>query len=195
MFLSVLVLFVIVYGIKKYASSDKDPRRTNITDFNLSRVNQIVKKKNTPLIKKVRKKMQKRLKALKPVINNQLGGPSFGIDIGGLADLNLEEDLLNNDDIVMDESSVDIKPKILSQKGMEYPDQALKDNVLAGFVELRLLINKDGEVGQTQILKAQPKGYFEEVAIAGVQKWKFAPATYRGRNVAIWATQVVRFGQ
>ena len=31
------------------------------------------------------------------------------------------------------------------------------------------------------------------VAVAGVQTWKFEPATYRGENVRVWATQRVRF--
>jgi protein TonB len=113
----------------------------------------------------------------------------------GLGEINLEEDLLMDNDTVMDESSVDSKPQIIAQSPMEFPEKALKANIVNGMVELRLLINKEGEVGQTEILSAEPKGYFEEVALAGVQKWRFTPATYRGRNVAIWATQVVRFGE
>jgi protein TonB len=43
------------------------------------------------------------------------------------------------------------------------------------------------------VLEAQPAGVFDDVAVAGVQTWKFEPATYRGENVRVWATQRVRF--
>jgi protein TonB len=166
-----------------------------VTDFNLSKVKRINKEKDVRQATKERKKLKKRMQALKPVLNASISGSSFGMGLEGLGEINLEEDLLMDNDTVMDESSVDSKPQIIAQSPMEFPEKALKANIVNGMVELRLLINKEGEVGQTEILSAEPKGYFEEVALAGVQKWRFTPATYRGRNVAIWATQVVRFGE
>jgi protein TonB len=43
------------------------------------------------------------------------------------------------------------------------------------------------------VLEASPPGVFDDVAVAGVQTWRFEPAQYRGEAVRVWATQRVRF--
>jgi protein TonB len=140
--------------------------------------------------------MKKRMKALKPVLSANFSGPSFGLDMGDMGDIGLDSDLLSGDeDVIMDENSVDTKPRVLSRPPMEFPERALSENILNGVVEIRMLIDKEGRVSNTEILGANPKGYFEEATLAMVQEWKFDPATYRGKNVAIWAKQVVRFGE
>ena len=58
---------------------------------------------------------------------------------------------------------------------------------------LSVLIGPTGQVERVKVLEAQPAGVFDDVAAAGVQTWKFEPATYRGENVRVWATQRVRF--
>jgi periplasmic protein TonB len=43
------------------------------------------------------------------------------------------------------------------------------------------------------VLESQPAGVFDAAAVAGVQQWRFEPASYRGENVRVWARQRVRF--
>jgi protein TonB len=48
-------------------------------------------------------------------------------------------------------------------------------------------------VEKVKVLESQPAGVFDEVAVSGVQTWKFEPASYKGENVRVWAKQRVRF--
>ena len=140
--------------------------------------------------------MKKKMKALKPSLTASFKGPSFGLDRLGLDEMNLDKDLLNDSgDIIMDENSVDSKPSVVSRSAIEFPQSAIDANIMNGYVELRILIGKDGKVTSSEILESKPKGIFDEVALASVQMWKFNPATYRGKNVSIWAKQVVKFGE
>jgi protein TonB len=136
------------------------------------------------------------MKALKPMLTGNLSGPSFGMDLAELANLDLDSELLSTDEeIIMDENSVDSKPKIVSITKIDFPEKALVLEISKGMVEVRLLIDKYGNVGRTQVIDATPKGVFEESTLLALQSWKFEPATYRGKNVAIWAKQVVKFGE
>ena len=58
---------------------------------------------------------------------------------------------------------------------------------------LSVLIGPTGAVEKVKVLESQPSGVFDDVAIAGVQGWKFEPAQYKGENVRVWATQKVSF--
>jgi len=196
MVVSLLFLGGAIVAIKKIAESPKSDERVGVTNFNLSKVKPAQKKRDLKKVKRKRQKMRRRMKALRPVLTANLSGQSFGLDLAGVQDLGLDDDLLaDNQDVIMDESSVDSKPRILSRPPVEFPERALSDNILKGMVELRMLINKDGRVENTEILSANPKGYFEDVVLSMVQEWSFEPATYRGKRVAIWAKQVVKFGE
>jgi len=165
------------------------------SNFNLTKVKRVKNKKDVNKIKKKHKKIRRKLKTLKPLVSSNMAGSNFGLDLSSIGSVNLDDDLLqSNEDVVMDENSVDSKPRILDRQPVEFPEKAINDNVLKGMVEIRMLINSEGRVENTQILSALPKGYFEEVALAMVQNWKFEPASYRGQKVSIWAKQVVRFG-
>lgn len=195
MLFSLIFLGVSIVGIKAFLEKPKEALKTNVTNFNLAKINRIKKKHDTNKVKKKRQKMKKRMKALKPVLSAGLAGQSFGMDLSSLGDLGLDNELLGGDeDVIMDENSVDSKPRVLSRPPMEFPEKAIADNVMQGSVEVRMLIDKEGRVTNTEILAAKPLGYFEEATLAMLQGWRFEPATYRGRNVAIWAKQVIRYG-
>ncbi|MCB0422963.1 MAG: TonB family protein [Bdellovibrionales bacterium] len=193
---SLVLLCGTILGIKTFLEKPKEAPISKVTNFNLSRTKRIRPTESTPKLQKKREQMKRKMKALKPALSAGLKGPSFGMDLGSLSDLGIDQDLLaDNEDVIMDEDSVDAKPRILSRAAIEFPEKALADNVLKGSVEIRMLNNKEGHVTNTEILQSQPKGYFEEATLAMVQSWKFEPASYRGRSVAIWAKQVVRFGE
>jgi protein TonB len=95
-------------------------------------------------------------------------------------------------DVVMTDDTVDVAPRPIVQTPMTYPPRARAQGV-TGYVLLSVLIGPTGQVERVKVLEAQPAGVFDDVAVAGVQTWKFEPATYRGENVRVWATQRVRF--
>ena len=166
------------------------------TDFNLKRTKRIQKKKTMDKVAQKNKKVRQRFKSLKPRLNANLSGSDFGLNMGGIDDVDMESEVLEGDkDVIMDEKSVDEKPRILEKSSIEFPERALSDNILRGVVELRMLITKEGKVENMNILSAIPKGYFEDVTLAMVSAWRFQPARYQGRPVAIWARQVVKFGE
>lgn len=67
---------------------------------------------------------------------------------------------------------VDIKP--------EYPDSAGGQQ---GRVVLRLFINENGDVDELVVVRATPRGYFEEAAISAFAKGRFSPGMKTGRAV------------
>jgi protein TonB len=127
-------------------------------------------------------------------LDSGLAGLNFGLpqfDDSGLGDL-AGSLLGEGKDVVMTDDSVDVPPRPLLQTPMQYPPRA-KATGVTGYVILSLLIGPTGQVEKVKVLEAQPAGVFDEVAAAGVQGWKFEPASYKGEAVRVWATQKVRF--
>lgn len=192
---SFLVFFFSLWGIKSVVSDQKGLKAHNTSSLKITRAKKIVKKQNTEK-KKRQKRRQRKMKSLKPIVSSNLVGQGFGLDIKDSLSSMLDQDLLSVDEnVVMDENSVDEKPRVIHRGAIEFPENAIQDDVNRGIVELRMLIDKNGKVSMPEILKANPTGYFEDAALAMVQGWTFRPATFRGRPVAIWAKQVVRFGE
>ena len=119
-----------------------------------------------------------------------LGIPEFAVsDIGGSGQGLLGEVSRGG---IMDESSVDSAPRVISRTSFTFPRNAIKKGV-NGYVLLNLLINESGEIEAAKVLEAKPKGVFEAAALRGIQGWRFAPARYNGNPVKVWAKQRVRF--
>lgn len=126
-------------------------------------------------------------------LDSGLAGLNFGLPQFDASELDLGAGLLGEDrDVVMTDDSVDVPPRPLMQTPMAYPARA-KATGVTGYVILSLLIGPTGQVEKVKVLEAHPAGVFDEVASAGVQGWKFEPASYKGENVRVWATQKVRF--
>lgn len=190
------ILFVSIWGIKNFTDSPMKNKVNNTSNFNFSKVKRIKQKKKVSQRKKKQKKIQKKMKALRPVLSSSLKGQSFGLDLSELGALDVDQQLLAADEnVIMDEASVDTLPRIVSRDPIEFPEIALNQNISSGKVKVRLLINKSGRVEKTEVLEAVPKNIFDDAAIQSISSWKFSPATYQGRNVAIWAKQVVKFGE
>lgn len=126
-------------------------------------------------------------------LDSTLGGASFGLPGLDAGELDLGAGLLGDvRDTVMTDDSVDVAPRPLQQTPMTYPPRA-KAAGTTGHVLLSLLIGPTGRVEQVRVLESQPAGVFDDAAVAGVQQWRFEPASYRGENVRVWARQRVRF--
>jgi protein TonB len=127
-------------------------------------------------------------------LSSTLPGMSFGLpafDDGDLGDLG--GGLLGDDrDLVMSDETVDQAPRPVAQSPIPYPARAKAQGV-TGYVMLSVLIGPTGAVEKVRVLESQPAGVFDDAAVAGVQRWRFEPASYRGENVRVWARQRVRF--
>lgn len=55
-----------------------------------------------------------------------------------------------------------------------YPESAAAEGV-EGHVDFQIVINRNGEVANIEVLDAQPEGVFEEAASEALQRWRFAP--------------------
>jgi protein TonB len=191
---SLIVLMISVWGIKKYIQNT-NVEKQKVTNFNFSKIKRIAQKKSAS-VKKKKKKLKKKLKALKPNLNANLAGSSFGLDLGKLDQMGIDDELLGeNGDVIMDENSVDTKPVALSRSGVTFPEKALNANISHGKVEIRMLIDQFGKIKNTEILESTPVGIFDDAAMAMVQNWTFSPAKYKGRSVSIWVKQMVKFGE
>lgn len=94
---------------------------------------------------------------------------------------------------VLSDDAVDVPPRPIFQPAMSYPPRAKAQGV-TGYVLLSLLISPTGAVEKAKVLESDPPDIFDDVALAGVQQWRFEPAQYQGEVVRVWARQRVRFG-
>ena len=60
----------------------------------------------------------------------------------------------------------------LDKPAPEYPDRALNAN-MQGHVILSVTIAPDGRVSKTEVVSADPEGWFEGAATSAVKTWKY----------------------
>jgi protein TonB len=89
-------------------------------------------------------------------------------------------------------SQVDVSPQLIKKVEPAYPFMARR-NGINGRVMVKLLVGTDGSVSKSAIVKADPKGIFEQAVLEAIQKWKFKPGVYRGRSVATWIIVPLQF--
>ena len=85
-----------------------------------------------------------------------------------------------------------VPPVALEREAPAYP-AAVRAIGIEGSVEVALTILRDGSVGWVRILQADPPGYFEQAAIAGVRSWRFEPARRNDTAVECRMLTRVRF--
>jgi len=69
--------------------------------------------------------------------------------------------------------------RAVAQPSPPYPARAL-DAEQEGVVRLRLNIAPDGSVSSSQVLNAEPRGWFEHAAQDGVKRWRYEPSELGG---------------
>lgn len=83
-------------------------------------------------------------------------------------------------------------PVALHREAPDYPP-AVREIGIEGSVEVALVVLRDGTVGWVRALKAEPSGYFEQAAVAGVRGWRFRPARAGGQTIECRMVTRVRF--
>jgi len=70
----------------------------------------------------------------------------------------------------------------------EYPRQALFDQV-EGWVIVEFTIGTEGEVKNARVVKAQPRGVFDQAALQAVRRFRFKPRNVAGMAVEVHGVQ------
>lgn len=144
--------------------------------------------------KKPKPKKRSRTPPPAPAVGASLAGLDLGLEAFMVGGADEADALLGSlEDVVMTSESVDELPRPQRQVPPEYPERARRQG-LSGSVTLSLLVGVDGVVRDVKVLEASPAGVFDQPATAAVRQWRFQPATYEGRPVAIRVTQTLRFG-
>jgi TonB family protein len=83
-------------------------------------------------------------------------------------------------------------PQPIQREAPAYP-QAVRAMGIEGGVEIALTVLRDGSVGWVRVVRAEPRGYFEQAATEGVRRWRFAPAKQDGEAIECRMRTRVRF--
>jgi protein TonB len=70
----------------------------------------------------------------------------------------------------------------------QYPRQALFDRT-EGWVVVEFTIGTEGQVKNARVIKAQPRGVFEQAALQAVQRFRFKPRNVAGMPVEVHGVQ------
>jgi periplasmic protein TonB len=87
---------------------------------------------------------------------------------------------------------VDSKPGALGQALPPYPHRARRRGI-EGWVKVRFLVTKDGQVRNLSVLQESPTGVFHKTVMNTVPRWHFKPARKDGRSVDVWVEQTINF--
>lgn len=87
---------------------------------------------------------------------------------------------------------VDQRPVLLRGTKPEYPTLARRNHI-QGSVTVRMRIDEHGVPGEISILKAEPKGAFEESVLETLPEWRYRPALKSGKPVPVWVVLPLRF--
>ncbi len=85
-----------------------------------------------------------------------------------------------------------VPPAPIQRDAPDYP-QAVRELGIEGGVEVALTVLRDGSVGWVRVVRAEPRGYFEQAASESVRRWRFSPATQDGEPVECRLRTRVRF--
>jgi len=187
------LMMLLVVAINKKAPEKKDAKKSQMRYVEVKKTKAAPKAKPKPKPKKHKRKAPP--KAPLPSLSNSLSG--LEMDIPEL----MTDELLGDankvlgdigKDTIMNENSVDVKPKVISRAPISYPKNALRKHI-KGYVVINLLIAEDGSVEIAKVLDSSPPGVFDSAALSGVRSWRFSPAQYKGKAVKIWAKQNIKF--
>ncbi len=89
-------------------------------------------------------------------------------------------------------NELDVPLRLIKRVSPRMPVKALRLRV-RGSVMASILIDENGNVAQVRIIRATPKGFFEEEAYRTLLKWKFSPPRKRGVPVKVWKVVTIQF--
>ena len=193
MLLGALLMITLVVLLNKDVAPKEETVKNPMRYVEVKKVKKVASKPK-PKPKPKPKKAPSAPKAPLPSFSSSLSGIDMGIPEFAVEDIGGDASSLLGDvgDAIMNESTVDSKPRVVNRAPLSYPRLAMKKNI-KGYVVVNLLIDKDGNVEIAQILEANPPGVFDQAALSSVKQWKFAPAKYKANPVKVWAKQRIRF--
>lgn len=197
MLLGGMLMVLLVVALNKSVDKKEDTVKRQTRIVKMKKVEKKIVKKEKPKAAARTRRTKTASKAQPPDLSAMIGGiemniPEFAAATGGIDGDSRE--LLDEiaEDTVMNEDTVDNKPRITHRADIEYPVDAAKDGI-QGYVVVHLLVAKDGSVQLAKVLEAEPQGVFEATVLNGVRDWQFSPARYKGAPVQVWVKQKIRF--
>jgi len=190
----------LVFYLVLWMNSADRPEKKN-KDAGQEIVVEAAKKKKPPPKRKKKPPKRKRTKTVTkraplPNLATAISGVSFGLpQLEGMSLDEMTREMLGEEatgNMVMTAGTVDEIAKPVQRGRIEYPKRARAKNI-EGYVVLNLLISETGNVDKVTVLESEPPGVFDQVAVAAVQSWRFRPAVYKGKPVAMRATQKIPF--
>jgi protein TonB len=136
-------------------------------------------------------KPQAKLDFVPDLVRPELSAPT-GMDMGIAINVGQFETSDMEDEFVFEAYELDQPPQPVVRVPPVYPYQA-RERGIEGVVQVKLLVNANGSVGQVQILDARPKGMFEDAVMKSVPQWRFNPGKIEGKAVTAWVVTAVRF--
>lgn len=130
-----------------------------------------------------------------PAIPSAFVDPAVGpldFALGAPASLASGEAEAEREGAVREAHEVQDPPRVRQRRLPRFPAAAEADGT-EGYVVLRILIDRSGQVAAARVVSAEPPGVFEEAAMAAIRAWRFSPAKDGGRPVPVWARQTLRF--
>lgn len=92
----------------------------------------------------------------------------------------------------MTAEQVDRPPQKSAGEPPAYPRWARRTNA-EGTVTLRFLVTPEGEPRDVTVVNVEGDLRFGDAAAEALAEWRFLPGMHRGRVVAVWCTQRIRF--
>ena len=123
------------------------------------------------------------------LVRPDLNAPS-GLDMGVVIDMGQFESGDVGDEFVFEAYELDQAPQPVVRVPPVYPYNA-RERGIEGVVQVKLLVNADGSVGQVQSMDARPEGMFEEAVMKSVPQWSFYPGSFVGSAVTGWVVKAV----
>jgi protein TonB len=113
-------------------------------------------------------------------------GSAVAINLGSAATANLKNDF------VFESYELDQAPRPIVKAPPAYPFRA-REQGIEGVVQVKILVNADGSVGQVLIMEARPRDTFDDAVLAAVPNWRFEPGVIGGKRVTAWVVTALRF--
>ncbi|HEU4365214.1 MAG TPA: energy transducer TonB [Candidatus Krumholzibacteria bacterium] len=121
-------------------------------------------------------------------------GTDFGIGVvGGVAiDLGGATAGGAGGSFVFESYELDQPPRPVVKTPPAYPFRAREQGV-EGVVQVKILVNADGSVGQVLIMESRPQDTFDDAVLKAVPNWRFEPGVIGGKRVTAWVVTALRF--
>jgi protein TonB len=184
---------VVIVEINKHFVPQKNARGARAEALHFQ---QQAKKKKRRRIKQHQVRVKHRQQAM-PLPNLPSAMSAAGLGLAFAGETDLFGDLLGkgarfDGDLILREDAVDVPPRVIARATAEYPRRA-EDREIEGHVVFKLKVSKEGQVERAWVLESEPPGVFDTVAEKAVLQYRFSPARYQGRAVAVLAKQKLVF--